>query len=375
MFSDNALLVITIVCILFLVMMLVAMVAATRMKGGAGWAAVVIVSTTVPAYLTTLTINASVGWFLAFWFFAVTMNVLCMPALWFFVRHQFDGTFRFRWRDTLHFVPALVSLVVHVLYYAPLSVAEIEAERAILEVGGRNLPAVVNETIVFGQFFIYYTVIFLYIRKRRKYLQDNYSDSRILGIRWTVQFVTVFFALFLVVFLVYVVAPDYAAWIVPALNVIAMGYLVYIVILHSSSAYLKFLPAAAPEPQSLTAPVMSIQQMQAISDRAEEYLQTSKAYLDSELTLSMLSAATKIAQRNLSAAINGYLHKNFFDLVNEMRVGEAKRILRELSAELTTESIYPQCGFSSARSFFRAFQKFEGASPDNWRKTHVNLLI
>jgi AraC-like DNA-binding protein len=170
--------------------------------------------------------------------------------------------------------------------------------------------------------------------------------------------------------------PRVDIWLFPILTTVCMIYLVYIVLYHSTSVYLNRLPevtvAAAgtvSKSESATS-AMDEEQMKRISDKAVDYLQTSKSYLDPELTLSMLSAATKIAQRSLSAAINGYLHKNFFDLVNEMRVGEAKRILRELSGELTTESIYPQCGFSSARSFFRAFQKFEGASPDNWRKSH-----
>ena len=375
MFSDTTLFIITLVCILFLVTMLIALAAGTRMKGGAGWAAVVIVTTTVPAYLTTLTLDSGVGLFLAAWFFAITMNTLCLPALWFFVRSQFEGGLRFRWwRDTLHFLPALVSLAAHIIYYALLAVAEIEAERAILETGDRNLPAAVNEIIVFGQFFAYYAAIFLYIRRRKRYLQDNYSDSRILGIRWTVQLVAVTFVLFFVVFGVYVAASDHAVWIVPMLNVVAMGYLVYIIIRHTTEDYLNRLPdipAAALERNSATAPAMSEAQMREICDRVTEYLQTTKAYINPDLSANELSIKTGIHSRNISIAINGYLHKNFFDLVNEMRIGEAKRLLLSLDKNLTVNSIYSDCGFRTDRSLFRTFKKFESISPDMWRKNNT----
>ncbi len=52
MFSDTALLIINVTCICFQVTMLIILIAATRMKGGAGWAAAIMVTTTVPAYCT-----------------------------------------------------------------------------------------------------------------------------------------------------------------------------------------------------------------------------------------------------------------------------------------------------------------------------------
>ena len=375
MFSDTAILVINGSCLGFMVLMLAVLAAGTKMKGGVSWAALVIVTTTLPAELANLFQALASDSFPYYYYPASFLNIMCMPSLWFFVRSQFEGGLRFRWwRDTLHFLPALVSLAAHIIFYAPLSVAEIEAERAILETGDRNLPAAVNEIIVFGQFFAYYAAIFLYIRRRKRYLQDNYSDSRILGIRWTVQLVAVTFVLFFVVFGVYVVASDHAVWIVPMLNVIAMGYLVYIIIRHTTEDYLNRLPdipAAALERNSATAPAMSEAQMREICDRVTEYLQTTKAYINPDLSANELSIKTGIHSRNISIAINGYLHKNFFDLVNEMRIGEAKRLLLSLDKNLTVNSIYSDCGFRTDRSLFRTFKKFESISPDMWRKNNT----
>ena len=50
MLTDNMLILINIACITFLFIMLIILASATRMKGGAGWAALIIVTTTVPAY-------------------------------------------------------------------------------------------------------------------------------------------------------------------------------------------------------------------------------------------------------------------------------------------------------------------------------------
>jgi hypothetical protein len=54
MFTDTTLIIINATCILFLLLMLFTLATATQLKGGAGWAAIVIVTTTVPVYLSNL---------------------------------------------------------------------------------------------------------------------------------------------------------------------------------------------------------------------------------------------------------------------------------------------------------------------------------
>jgi AraC-like DNA-binding protein len=168
--------------------------------------------------------------------------------------------------------------------------------------------------------------------------------------------------------------PRTDVWLIPVLNSLAMAYLVYVVMYHSIAPYLSRLPDVPAEVSKpaggngAAAPTMSESRMKDICDRITEYLQTSKAYANPEFLLSMLSLETGIHHKNISTAINGYLNKNFFDLINEMRVEEAKRLLLELDSGYTIESVHPECGFSSGRSFFRTFKKFEGITPTSWLK-------
>ncbi|MDR1221473.1 MAG: helix-turn-helix domain-containing protein [Tannerella sp.] len=110
--------------------------------------------------------------------------------------------------------------------------------------------------------------------------------------------------------------------------------------------------------------------MKEICGRVTEYLQTTKAYTNPDFTIHMLSGETGIQWKNISAAINGYLNKNFFDLVNGMRVEEAKREFLSLGDNYTIDSIYTGCGFRSRTSFFRVFKKFEGITPTSWFKNN-----
>jgi AraC-like DNA-binding protein len=313
-------------------------------------------------------------YFIIFWYPAITLNLLCMPALWFFTKSQFDKNFRLSARHYWHIVPAWVSLVSSIIFYAPMTAEQIETERAFMENGGENLPAVINDILLFGQFFIYFATIFFYIRKRKKYLQNNFADTDYIETQWTTGFLIIFFVLFFVVFVAYMINPRTDAWLIPILNVAAMAYLVYVVMYHSTAAYLHRLPdppAEQPKPangNSAAAPTMTESQMKEICDRVAEYLQTSKAYINPDFSIHNLASETGIQWKNISVAINGYLHKNFFDLVNEMRVEKAKRLLRDLSSEYSTDSVYLDCGFRSRSSYYMTFKKFEETTPAQWRK-------
>jgi AraC-like DNA-binding protein len=379
MFSDHTLILINLASIAFLLILLIVLVAATRMKNATGWVAMIIVTTTVPVYLGNLTRDLAVDYFLWFLMPAMTLNALCMPSLWLFTISSFDKTFTFKKIYFLHFIPAIVSLAANIIFYAPLSAEEIEAERAFMTAGGENLPAIINDIILFGQFFIYFIAIFTYIRKRKKYLQDNLSDSDYVEIKWIPRFLIVFFVLFFVVFVAYVINPRTDTWLIPILNVIGMAYLVYCVI-SSSATFLNQLAKTKntsnerKEVQKIEEdyPTMNEEQMKEICDKIMEYLQNSKAYKNSEFNLSSLSIEIGIHRNKISSAINNHLQKNFFELINTLRVEEAKSLLLEHNhADYTVESIFTECGFRSRSTFFAAFKKIEKISPAQWLKSNL----
>ena len=375
MFSDQIILVINITCITFLVVMMVILITATRLKGGAGWAALVIVVTTVPVYFsnTTRALN-DVSLFSLSIYFAVTFNALCFPALWFFVRSQLDKKFRFTLRETLHLLPAVISFISALIYYVPMSTEQIVNEIAYLESGKENSQAIINDVILFGQFCIYNIALFFYVRRKNKFFRNTYADSDYLIVRWIYNFLILFFVLFFIIFVAYAINPRTDAWLIPPLNVIAMGYLVYVVISHSTEAYVNRLTdngetKNTEENDNGTSFTLDEKQMAEICSRITDYLNESRAYQNPDLSLPMLSISTGISPKNISRAINGYLHKNFFDLINEMRVEEAKHKLQALDVNYTIDSVYGECGFRSRSTFFMAFKKIEGTTPAQWVKS------
>lgn len=371
MYPEQSIIIINITCMACLILMMTILVAAARRKNGTGTVAMVMVTTTVPVYFSNLIRTLGSEWFLTSAYLAIFCNVLCFPALWFFVRSQYGKPFRFTVRNLLHFIPAVVSLLATCIYYGPLTAAEVEAERAFLESGSENPPAIVNDILLFGQFFIYFFLIFRFIRRSGKYLQEHYADSDFLTLRWIPGFMTLFFVLFFIVFVAYVIDPRTDAWLIPILNTAGMAYLVYHVIYHSATGYANHLEAVSPQEfrptREAAATPPDPEQMRQVCERITAYLSGSRAYCRHDLSLAMLAAETGLPQKTLSRSINGYLKRNFFELINEMRVEEAKRQLLQLAVSgYTIDSIYETCGFRSRSTFFLAFKKTTGLSPAQW---------
>lgn len=371
MFTDQIIAIINISCIGFLVIIMVILIAATHLRNGTGYAAMVAVTTSVPAYLANLSRTLGAELFLSSFCIASFLNVLCFPSLYLFVRSQLDKSFRFTPFMLLHALPAVVSLVSSVLYMAPMSAGQLEAERLFLKAGNENLPALINDLIFFGQFFIYFLLIFRFVRRKKRDPEDHYADSDYLTVRWIPGFLILFFVLCFIVFVAYVINPRTDAWLIPILNAAGMAYLIYNIIYHSTTGYMARLAdmedgtAGRPEPVALS--VADTEQMKKVCELVSRHLSVTQAYRRNDLSLAMLSKETGIPQKTLSRSINIYLKRNFFELVNEMRIEEAKRRLLALETSgYKTDSIYEDCGFRSRSTFFLAFKKVTGQSPAQW---------
>lgn len=96
-------------------------------------------------------------------------------------------------------------------------------------------------------------------------------------------------------------------------------------------------------------------------------LQTEKPYLNSELTLQQLAATINAPVHHLSQVINEKEKKNFYDLINEWRIEEfLKEVKNEKNKNYTLIAIAYDCGFNSKASFNRNFKKYTGKTPTEY---------
>jgi len=105
-------------------------------------------------------------------------------------------------------------------------------------------------------------------------------------------------------------------------------------------------------------------------EKVENHMETSKPYLDRELTIYDLSRQLHISRHILSEIINEHMGKNFYNLVNDYRVEEVKKRLENPEYKhLTILAIAYDSGFNSKSSFNTIFKEKTGSTPSEYLKT------
>ncbi len=100
-----------------------------------------------------------------------------------------------------------------------------------------------------------------------------------------------------------------------------------------------------------------------------EYMDREKPYLNRELTISDVAADLKIPRHFITEVINNHMGKNFYYLINEYRVEEAKKRLNDPKySNLTILAIAYDSGFNSKSAFNTIFKDLTGMTPSQYLK-------
>lgn len=98
------------------------------------------------------------------------------------------------------------------------------------------------------------------------------------------------------------------------------------------------------------------------------YVETDKNYLDSNLSLEKVSAELGVNNSYLSRLIHSEMKINFSDYVNRLRVEEAKAYMnRDEFMNYNLISIGLEAGFNSKTTFYKAFKKYTGITPSEFK--------
>jgi AraC-like DNA-binding protein len=87
-------------------------------------------------------------------------------------------------------------------------------------------------------------------------------------------------------------------------------------------------------------------------------------FQDSTLNLEVVSLNTGMSQRNISDAISEQFGCNFKTYINQIRIKEAQRLLKE--TKLNSSEIAYSVGFSSPNNFNRVFKNLTGKNPSEY---------
>ena len=377
--------------VIILLVMALLLCLAARFKGESSYAAMIIVVSTVPVYIYNVCRSLQL-YEVAIFFapIAFSLNLTLMPLLWLLVQRGFNPYYRFTPLRLLHFLPAVLSLILFCTSVFSLPQSRYYDFMIHENTGDDTWLGDVNYTMVLLQLIGYFYTIFRYLHKVKHFVRSHYSAAELQRKVWIPRFIGLFATMFVVVLVCYALWPRTDAWLLQLLSVIIMGYLLYaelaialferyrkdtVTTTVAAEAEAEFIATEVkPQPQpEADNGKEEMQKLEQYARQVEEYLCTSEVYTNAALSIKDVADATGISKNNLSKSINVTLGKNFFDLVNGFRIEKSKALLMSKKEKgLTLETIAEQCGFNSRITFNNAFKKVIGVTTTEWLKLNQN---
>jgi len=222
--------------------------------------------------------------------------------------------------------------------------------------------------------FIVFTFAYLVAALRlhsqhRKQLMDKYSAIEQRSMDWF-RIVLILWGL---VWFTY--AANYAStflgirWLAAGSLLPLFEFLVLVSFTHLALNQSEF---AAPE-KSVTPDVpvreavISDDKMQQIANTLSSAMVEKELFRDEDLSLNSLSTAASVSENYISETLSQFMKTNFFQFVNNYRVEEAKKLLK--NTDMLVSSIAYEVGFKSKSTFNSAFKNIAGTTPTVYRKS------
>ncbi|ANH06853.1 AraC family transcriptional regulator [Shinella sp. HZN7] len=102
-----------------------------------------------------------------------------------------------------------------------------------------------------------------------------------------------------------------------------------------------------------------------VLERVDRLLADQKLFRDENLTLARLARRAGVPARQISGAINRLTGRNVSQYINDFRIAEACRLLRDTDMPVTSAML--ESGFQTKSNFNREFRRVTAMSPATWR--------
>ncbi|KMQ59104.1 quinolinate synthetase [Chryseobacterium sp. BLS98] len=225
---------------------------------------------------------------------------------------------------------------------------------------------------------IFYTGLsYFTIQKHKKRIQQFSANTEGINLNW-LEYITIIIFIINIIYVVYNLSYDSKA-----LNFFING--AFLLVIYSVGYYSLKQKEIYPleekqreelisidedqETEEIKKKLISDEELIRIKTQLEEIMDRQKPYLDSELNLIRLSELLSVSTHHLSYVINTGFKKNFFQYVNEYRIGYAKRLLKDSQSKLSILGIAYESGFNSKTSFNTTFKKLTGQTPSEYKNS------
>ncbi|AHG88879.1 Helix-turn-helix, AraC domain-containing protein [Gemmatirosa kalamazoonensis] len=323
------------------------------------------------------------------------------PLVYLYAVAASDRRWRFGARGALHLAPAVGVVLLTLPIYlksGPEKIALFDRMTA------GDVPTVLRllDPTKYVSGIAYSAATVMYLRAHRRRVQDSYSNTERVNLRWLQSLAAVAAAIWLLA-----VVSANAGLVPPSIerssdNLVSLAVAAFVYAIGYKGLrqpevfrYDRPEPAPAPVPDAPpdappvppTEPAASVAQPADRTDARYErsglgefetrrlkaallsLMDTEHPYRDPELTLPALAERLKSTPHKLSEVLNREISQTFYDFVNAYRVDEVRaRLADPATKHLNILALGLDAGFASKSTFNQAFKKLTGQTPSAYRK-------
>jgi len=323
----------------------------------------------------------------------VSSTVICLffPLMYMYIKTYLFEKERKASNLIIHGIPFVLSAIS----FTPFYIKSAAEKRAIIENGFPEWLTTVfsygtNAVIIFG---VFYTVLsFRAIHFYENSHQDELSKVQKNAIKWIRQFLTINIILWAVgssEILLEILGKNISIDLfkVYYLGLTLLSLSVGLLTLFNPGIFDLNLKQPAKVDKPVSGKVMKLDgqkpQLSVVASSSEtekkefknekeikiiiSYIEETKPYLNSTLTLQNLAEEIRISKNRVSELLNSSLGSSFYDVINEYRVKEVIRLINEGKHEQhTLLYLAEKSGFHSKTTFNRSFKKTTGKTPSQY---------
>ena len=309
--------------------------------------------------------------------YPLNLTFLFGPFFYLYVRHLTDRSYLLKKNDLWHFLPfSTVFLYFLKFYLSDTAFKTYYVETMILS---KHIPAKHYDfiiVIVLAQIhmWLYLWCIHRLLTHHKKQVKQLFSTIDNISLDWLQFFLRTFMVSYIIFLLLSaIIFTDYRNVMYGVLGVIVTVTIFILGYKGLKQPELLFTVESFTPNRSPSSPPELTKNAHEYLKQLDTILLQENLYKNPDLTLVDLANRLSIPRSTLSQIINEAAKMNFYDFINHYRVNAVTELLTNPEYNhLTIVSLAAEAGFASKSSFNRAFKRFTGMTPTEYKNNSSN---
>ncbi len=290
------------------------------------------------------------------------ISLLYGPLLYFYIQTLTEQTFKFQKKSFLHFLPFSILFISSYIFYGLFN----DLYYLILYI---------IKITTFIHVFLYMVFLLILLKRYSNKIKESYSTLDMINLNWLKYLIIIFIIIWVTAVICEsfsIISWDYF-WILVSLLMYIIGYFA---LWQPEIFKIEVRDEVIAKENKYEKSSLTDEMSDKYFIKLKELMKKEKPYLKAGLTLPDLAKILNISTHHLSQLLNQKSKKNFFEFINQYRIEEAKKLIKDPKYKnIKIVEIGYEVGYNSISSFNNAFKKNTSLTPSIYKdKFYSNRL-